>query len=400
MRVFEVDDLQDGYVKIVNAVLAEGQRIAPRGIPTVELCPATIVLRDPARAVPVGVGRAPRLAIGAAESCQLVGGFSDARQMVRITDNFAPFVEGDRFRGAYGPRIHAQVPRVIRLLREDPDTRQAGLVIWRPWDLARPSKDVPCTVELHYFIRAGRLHARTLMRSNDVFWGLPYDAWMFANLQHAIAYALAVEVGTYTHVANSLHAYVERDLAKLKTLHDYDGEPVPPMLVPTARVREDSDERAEQRWDRVVRWAEIAAGIRDVETSLHASAAWYQEQLRAVRSGNILCPSCRYVLPKTREHFWRGHDTPSGVRTCRRCGLLGKHELSPEAYDELLLAQDYRCAICRRDAELIVDHDHATDRTRGLLCRSCNVALGLLADDPPRLTAARHYLENGGTKRG
>lgn len=49
--------------------------------------------------------------------------------------------------------------------------------------------------------------------------------------------------------------------------------------------------------------------------------------------------------------------------------------LTPQAYDELLAAQDGVCAICRRPPgknALSVDHDHASGRIRGLLCPPCN----------------------------
>ena len=60
----------------------------------------------------------------------------------------------------------------------------------------------------------------------------------------------------------------------------------------------------------------------------------------------------------------------------------------------LLEAQGGRCAICgdQQGMELVPDHDHLSGRPRGLLCSTCNLGLGMLADDPERLRAAIVYV--------
>lgn len=299
MNLFHVGDMQDGYVHVVREVLRSGHRSAPRGIATIDAGPCAVVLRDPSRCVPVGVGRKPRLEIGAAESCQLVAGLSDAAQMVSITKNFAQFMDGGRLRGAYGPRIFDQLPRAIKLLERDPDTRQAGAVIWRPGELAEPSRDVPCTVQLHFrrSPSSGRLDMTTFMRSNDVFWGMPYDFWMFCNVQVAVAQALRVPAGRYVHFANSLHAY-ERDLPALESLHGDDGtEPHPPMLARDAGTSNAlfmSDLGAAERWAWIRSWAHQA--VFGYDDGLPASAKWYGERLKPHASLEVLCSECRYVV--------------------------------------------------------------------------------------------------------
>jgi len=72
-----------------------------------------------------------------------------------------------------------------------------------------------------------------------------------------------------------------------------------------------------------------------------------------------------------------------------------------EEYRRMEALQMGLCFLChqpptggaRADARLCVDHDHATNRVRGLLCNRCNRALGLFFDDPRLLRAAADYIE-------
>ncbi len=75
---------------------------------------------------------------------------------------------------------------------------------------------------------------------------------------------------------------------------------------------------------------------------------------------------------------------------------LSKYGLTVESYGSLLTNPDGVCAICKKPnrsgRKLAVDHDHATERVRGLLCGKCNVALGLMCDDAELLLLAVEYL--------
>jgi hypothetical protein len=51
------------------------------------------------------------------------------------------------------------------------------------------------------------------------------------------------------------------------------------------------------------------------------------------------------------------------------------------------------CAICGTAPAVHVDHDHATNELRQLLCFNCNGGLGQFKDDPAVLRAAARYVE-------
>lgn len=98
-----------------------------------------------------------------------------------------------------------QMDYVINLLSEHPESRQAVIHIKEP--NKNQSKDVNCTVCLQFFIREGKLYMTTYMRSNDLWMGFPYDVFQFTCMQIYIAMKLNLKLGTYTHVAGSLHLY-------------------------------------------------------------------------------------------------------------------------------------------------------------------------------------------------
>lgn len=75
-------------------------------------------------------------------------------------------------------------------------------------------------------------------------------------------------------------------------------------------------------------------------------------------------------------------------------------------YEKLLDKQKGLCAICKQPERSVdkdggprrmpVDHCHQTGKIRGLLCTSCNRALGLFKDSPQNLKNAIEYLEKDG----
>ena len=70
-----------------------------------------------------------------------------------------------------------------------------------------------------------------------------------------------------------------------------------------------------------------------------------------------------------------------------------KYGLTIEIYNNMINEQNQRCLICKEKTALCVDHDHATGKIRGLLCRKCNAAIGLLGDDIENIKRAIVYLQ-------
>jgi len=82
------------------------------------------------------------------------------------------------------------------------------------------------------------------------------------------------------------------------------------------------------------------------------------------------------------------------VRQVRK-KILARHGLTPDDYLRMMIEQNGCCAICgdKYDHDLHVDHDHATEHVRQLLCRSCNNGLGAFNDSIDRMLKAIYYLQ-------
>lgn len=77
---------------------------------------------------------------------------------------------------------------------------------------------------------------------------------------------------------------------------------------------------------------------------------------------------------------------------------LKKYNITQNDYNTMLEQQNFCCQICKKKNtefkfKLAVDHCHTTNKIRGLLCSSCNTALGSFKDNIEILSEAIKYLE-------
>lgn len=84
--------------------------------------------------------------------------------------------------------------------------------------------------------------------------------------------------------------------------------------------------------------------------------------------------------------------------------LQKKYGITLDDFMEMFEDQNGKCKICSRDVKkfstskskqdaAVVDHDHTTGLVRGLLCHSCNRAIGLFNDEYAILLKAAEYIK-------
>jgi hypothetical protein len=110
--------------------------------------------------------------------------------------------------------------------------------------------------------------------------------------------------------------------------------------------------------------------------------------------------SCGCLQDETRADNGRKNKSKVDRKIRQRfCILKRKYGISVEEYNLLLEAQNFKCKICgisekEYGKSFSVDHDHLTDRIRGLLCVRCNSGLGMFCDSIDLLGKAINYLNS------
>jgi thymidylate synthase len=158
-------------------------------------------------------------AFAIAEVIWMVNGRNDAAFLNYFNRRLPAFAgSGDTYHGAYGFRLRSafgvdQLSQAASALRGRNDSRQVVLQIWDcrcdlpDFSGAPQDPDIPCNIVSLLKVRDGKLHWTQVMRSNDLFLGLPHNIVQFTTIQEVMAGWIGVEVGQYHHLSDSLHLY-------------------------------------------------------------------------------------------------------------------------------------------------------------------------------------------------
>lgn len=130
----------------------------------------------------------------------------------------------------YGRRLRGkgsidQIEAIKERISLDMYTRRAVIPVFLPEDNDRSSttySSPPCPVSFQFFVRGGRLHMVTYMRSQAVTAILPYDLFILTFFQEGLATELGLELGYYHHFIGSAH-YYEQEEEKIGTFLSTDN---------------------------------------------------------------------------------------------------------------------------------------------------------------------------------
>lgn len=136
------------------------------------------------------------------------------------------FIHNGKFAYTYSERMAPQLERIIKELRDKPNTRQ-GIINFHsnicPRDRVLPSADldnmgasggrIPCSMYYQFLLREGAVNMVYTMRSCDFLTHFPIDVSLACLIQGVVASRLGMNVGPFTYFTGSLHAYM-KDMKK------------------------------------------------------------------------------------------------------------------------------------------------------------------------------------------
>ena len=140
---------------------------------------------------------------------------------------------------------------------------------------------------------------------------------------------------------------------------------------------------------------------------------WYiKNRKRILKERKIYRLKNLKMIKKTKRKYYKKNKKEIIEKTCtyqemnkdklnkkrKNFRLKKLYNITLKEYNYLLKTQNGRCAICNgyekvKNRNLAVDHNHKTNKIRGLLCYRCNVLLGMAHDDINFLYKIIKYLK-------
>ena len=224
MRMIIGESFADVYDKAMDMLLNNYEyKTAPRGLDIHECLNVGLYIENPTLNLFKYEDKSLTLPTGYVkkEMCLYLLGSDDARDFSKASKFWDSIkTKQGKINSAYGNLIfnksledgRSQFDWAFDSLKNDKDSRQAFMRYNNTSHQYDGNKDVPCTFIQGFHIRNNKLHSTVEMRSNDIIKGTTYDIPSFILFQRLMLLRLRevysnLEMGSYTHFANSFHLY-------------------------------------------------------------------------------------------------------------------------------------------------------------------------------------------------
>jgi len=245
MLVFKGKSFAQAYYTSLKNLMVTGKVNHARGTTSREYLDTCLVVEDPRQCLYTHAVRGSQNKYLAAEFMWYFLGRNDVQYISKHAKFWNQIQNPDgTANSAYGYLIfnvknHAglsQYQWALNSLLADSNTRQAVMHFNMPMHQYTENKDFVCTMYANFHIRENKLHLSVFMRSNDAIWGTPTDVAFFCALQMQMLSHLRtkypdLELGQYSHTANSYHIYDRHyDLVESMLQHDFVPASLPEIV--------------------------------------------------------------------------------------------------------------------------------------------------------------------------
>lgn len=224
MRMIMGETFASVYERAMQMLLEKPEyKSKPRGLEVHECLNVGLYIDDPASNLFKYDDKSLTLPTGYVkkEMCLYLAASNDANDFTKASSFWDKIKTIDgKINSAYGNLIfnpsladgRSQFDWAFDSLKNDKDSRQSFMRYNNTCHQYDGNKDVPCTFIQCFHIRGNKLHTTVEMRSNDLIKGTTYDIPSFILFQRLMLLRLRevypdLEMGSYTHFANSFHLY-------------------------------------------------------------------------------------------------------------------------------------------------------------------------------------------------
>jgi thymidylate synthase len=122
-----------------------------------------------------------------------------------------------------------QIDRVVRSIRENPESRRHIVSAWNVGELEKMALP-PCHVLFQFYVAGGKLSCQLYQRSCDIFLGVPFNIASYALLTLMVARATGLKPGDFIHTLGDAHIYLNH-IEQVKTQLTRTPFPLPEMWI-------------------------------------------------------------------------------------------------------------------------------------------------------------------------
>jgi thymidylate synthase len=122
-----------------------------------------------------------------------------------------------------------QIANVVRMIRDNPDSRRLIVSAWNPAEIEHMALP-PCHVLFQFYVAGGRLSCQLYQRSADIFLGVPFNIASYALLTMMVAQVTGLKPGEFIHTFGDAHLYLNHvEQAHLQLSRS--ARPLPAMTI-------------------------------------------------------------------------------------------------------------------------------------------------------------------------